>query len=87
MPQVTVEFYGIPRQRAGRMELTVEAATVGAALAAVAGVCPELKDLCAGGRLAPAYRLSLDGRRFLTEVEERLEPGSRLLLLSADAGG
>jgi hypothetical protein len=32
---VTVEFFGIPRQRAGRAELVVPAGTVAEALAAV----------------------------------------------------
>src|SRR5207245_10404950 len=40
--QVMVEFYGIPRQRAGRAELTVTARTVGDVLAAVERACPGL---------------------------------------------
>jgi hypothetical protein len=88
MTQVTIEFYGIPRQRAGRAELGVTAATVADALAAVAAACPGLRALrTTDGRLAPHYLLSLDGERFLTEPGESLPPGSRLLLLSADAGG
>jgi hypothetical protein len=39
------------------------------------------------GRLALQCALSLDGERFLTDPAERLRPGDRLLLLSADAGG
>jgi molybdopterin converting factor small subunit len=85
---VTVEFYGIPRLRAGVAELAVEAATVGDALAAVERACPRLAGLRrADGRLAPQYLLSLDGRRFLSEPGERLAAGDRLLLLGADAGG
>jgi molybdopterin converting factor small subunit len=88
VPTVTVEFYGVPRARAGRGELTVRAATVADALAAVAAQCPDLAGVCfADGRLAPHYVLSLDGQRFLTDPAERLRPGDRLLLLSADAGG
>ena len=87
-PAVTVEFYGIPRARAGRSKLTVRAATVGDALAAVVAAAPQLAGLClADGRMAPQYVLSLDGQRFLTDPAERLRPGDRLLLLSADAGG
>jgi hypothetical protein len=41
----------------------------------------------ADGRLAPVYLLSLNGERFLTDLDERLPAGARLLLLSADAGG
>ncbi len=87
MPDVTIEFYGIPRQRAGRTELTVQAATVGDALAAVERACPGLQGVCVDGRLAPHYRLSLDGREFITDMNEPLQSTTRLLLLSADAGG
>lgn len=85
---VTVEFYGIPRQRAGRAELAASAGTVRELLAAVEHACPGLGGLVqADGRLTPHYLLSLDGRRFVTDLGQRLRPGERLLLLSADAGG
>ncbi len=85
---VTVEFYGVPRQRAGRPELAVAARTVGELLAAVEAACPGLAGLRRpDGRLAPHYLLSLDGREFVTDVGQELRPGERVLLLSADAGG
>jgi molybdopterin converting factor small subunit len=85
---VTVEFFGIPRLRAGRAELTVAAATVGEALAAVERACPELRGLVQpDGRIAPHYLLSLDGQQFVIGPGTQLAPGERLLLLSADAGG
>jgi sulfur-carrier protein len=84
---VTVEFFGVPRLRAGRAELAVEARTVAAALAAVERACPRLEGLVRAGRLAPHYLLSVNGERFVTGLEEPLRPGTRLLLLSADAGG
>jgi hypothetical protein len=37
--------------------------------------------------LAPHYALSLNGQRFLRDLDYLLVPGDRLLLLSADAGG
>jgi molybdopterin converting factor small subunit len=87
-PQVTVEFFGIPRARAGRAELTVQAATAAEAVAAIASACPALAGLRGTeGRLAPQYLLSLDGQRFLSDLSEPLHAGDRLLLLSADAGG
>jgi molybdopterin converting factor small subunit len=86
-PQVTVEFFGVPRARAGRAELAVAAATVAEALAAVERACPGLKGLVRAGRLAPHYLLSINGERFVTRLEEPLGPSTRLLLLSADAGG
>jgi molybdopterin converting factor small subunit len=87
MSEVIIEFYGIPRERAGRADLTVHAATVGAALSEVERACPGLRGLCHAGRLAQHYRLSLDGREFLTSFGQALPQGARLLLLSADAGG
>jgi len=87
VPEVTIEFFGIPRQRAGRADLAVRADTVGNALAAVVNACPALADVFLDGKLAPHYRLSINGQRFVSEMGERLESGIRLLLLSADAGG
>jgi molybdopterin converting factor small subunit len=87
MPEVIIEFYGIPRERAGRTEITVQAATVGEALLEVERHCPGLRGLFTAGRLAEHYRLSLDGRQFLTDSGQRLSDGARLLLLTADAGG
>ena len=88
MAEVTVEFYGIPRRRAGRAQLAVDASTAAAALVRVAAACPALGGLVTpDGRLAPLYLLSVDGERFVTDLTEPLPPGTRLLLLSADAGG
>ena len=85
---VTVEFFGIPRQRAGRAELTARAGTVAELLQSVEQSCPGLNGLRqADGRLSPHYLLSVDGQRFVTDLHEGLRPGDRLLLLSADAGG
>ncbi len=88
IPTVTVEFFGVPRARAGRAEITLSAVTPSEALAAVVAACPALKDaMQTDGRLAPHYVLSLDGQRFITDLNESLSPGDRLLLLSADIGG
>ena len=49
-----LEFFGIPRQRAGRAELVVPAAAVGEALTAVERECPGLAGLVrSDGRLSP----------------------------------
>ncbi len=86
--EVTIEFYGIPRLRAGRAELAVRVGTVAEVLAEVEQTCPGLAGLVqAQGRLDPHYLLSLDGRRFINDWRQRLQPGERVLLLSADAGG
>jgi molybdopterin converting factor small subunit len=86
--QVTVEFYGVPRQRAGWAELVVAGETLAGVLAAVQRACPGLRDLVgADGRLAPSYRISINGERFVDDLGERLAAGERVLILSADAGG
>ena len=86
--QVTVEFLGIPRLRAGRAELQVPPGTVGELLATVEKSCPGLAGMVRGdGRLVPHYLLSLDGQEFIADLRQPVEPGTRLLLLSADAGG
>jgi len=85
---VIVEFFGIPRERAGRSELAATAGSLASVLMAVQEECPRLSDLRqAHGGISPHYRISLDGQRFLTDVEEILPAGSHVLILSADAGG
>ena len=86
---VTVEFFGIPRQRAGRAELLVRrAGTAAEVLEAVQRECPQLADLVKPrGGLSGHYLLSLEGKEFITDLQQPLPPGSRVLLLSADAGG
>jgi molybdopterin converting factor small subunit len=85
---VTVEFFGIPRQRAGRAELVVQGESIAEVLAAVRQACPHLADLVAkDGRLAAHYLLSIDGIDFVADLRQRLAPDTRILLLSADAGG
>lgn len=85
---VIVEFFGVPRLRAGQAEVAVPIGSVLTILQAISERCPSLPDLLtADGHLAPHYLLSLDGRAFVTDLSCEVPPGSRLLLLSADAGG
>jgi molybdopterin converting factor small subunit len=87
-PKVTVEFYGMPRHKAGCSELAVSAATLAEALAQIELSCPGLKGLFrADGSLEPQYLISIDGREFTRDLDYPLSAGTRLLLLSADAGG
>jgi molybdopterin converting factor small subunit len=83
---VRVEFYGLARLRAGRAELIVDAATIGAALAAADAACPELQSRREIG-LSPEYRVSVGGRYFTDNPGELLADGESLLVLGADAGG
>jgi molybdopterin converting factor small subunit len=85
---VIVEFFGVPRQRSGCAELTVDAGTIAEVLAQVQDRCPKLRMLLdAHGRLCKEYLISINGERFMTDMQERLKPGERLLILSSDAGG
>jgi molybdopterin converting factor small subunit len=88
LPRVVVEFYGVPRHRAGRAELVLHAASLGQALEEVVRACPALADLRKpDGRPAPSYLVSLNGERFLSGPDEPVREGDRVLILSADAGG
>jgi molybdopterin converting factor small subunit len=88
MSVVMVEFFGVPRSRAGRTELAVPGGTIADVLAAIERDCPGLAGLRrSDGSLAPHYLLSINGERFVTDQGQQLGPGDRLLLLSADAGG
>jgi molybdopterin converting factor small subunit len=85
---ITVEFYGIPRQRAGKSGLVVQAGTVGEVLAAVQQHCPQLTGIVGSdGRLAAHLALSINGQRFVRDLSQPLQPGDSVLLLSADMGG
>lgn len=86
-PEIRVEFYGVPRLRAGRADLTVAAATVAEALGAVEKACPGLERLWQGSQLRPEFLLSLNGERFVGDLTQRLKSGDCLLILSADVGG
>lgn len=85
---VTIELFGIPRIRAGRRQFEVQAATVGEALTGLAQLCPTLEGaIVEGDHLHPAYRLSINGDRFVADPQTRLDDGDALWLLSADVGG
>ena len=85
---VRVEFYGIPRQRAGVASLDVSADCVGTALRRVAEVLPEFAAACVcDGVLRPGLLANVNGAVFTTETNDSLADGDVLLIMSADAGG
>jgi hypothetical protein len=86
---IIVEFFGIPRLRAGQAEMVIEAETVAQALSVAQALFPGLEGLVLpGGVIGPSFRVSINGTRFVTRgLAERLAPGDHLLILSADAGG
>jgi sulfur-carrier protein len=83
-----VEFFGVPRQRAGAAVLEVQAETFGQLLTNLVMRVPPLGALVDGdGRLHKSFAASLNGDRFISEPETRLANGDHVLILSADAGG
>lgn len=85
---VQVEFFGIPRARAGVTQTTVDGDTVGAILEDLARRFPKLAESCIEGcHLKPGYTLNLRGDLFLTDPQAKLVDGDVLLFLSLDAGG
>jgi molybdopterin converting factor small subunit len=85
---IEIEFYGVPRLRAGKSRLRLEARSIGQALREVARTCPGLNDsVLQDGGIQPAYKLSLNGDRFVSDPQTPLTEGDTLLLLSADVGG
>jgi len=88
MPVVHVELFGVLRRRAGRPSLAAEGNTPREVLRHVMCDCPAVGNLLTDDRrLSPHCLLSLNGERFLDDLDERLPDGAQLLILSADAGG
>ena len=86
--RVTIELYGVPRLRAGTAQVSVEAATLFDALLSLIQACPSLDGtVIVSGSVLPAYRISLNGERFVKDPATPLVSGDVLLLLSADVGG
>ncbi|WP_435010933.1 hypothetical protein P12x_002223 [Tundrisphaera lichenicola] len=85
---IKVELYGVPRLRAGTGLVSLEAADVGSAMIELGRACPALEgSVLMGDRVHPAYKLSLNGDRFVDEPGTALLEGDVLLLLAADVGG
>ncbi|MGH9628545.1 MAG: MoaD/ThiS family protein [Bryobacteraceae bacterium] len=82
-----VEFFGVPRQRAGISELEVQADTLGRLLGALAAQIPQLGELIAVDRLHPAFVANLNGDQFVSDPATLLGEDDCVLILSADAGG
>jgi molybdopterin converting factor small subunit len=85
---VRIEFYGIPRQRAGVEAIDVEAATLGEAITQAARALPQLAGSCVDGdRLRAGYLANVNTTTFTADPRTPLAPGDVVLILSADAGG
>ena len=85
---VHVEFFGIPRQRAGVASVDVEADSLGEVVRQLAGRFPRLAKTCLeSDRLKSGYTANINGRSFTTDPATPLNDGDSVLILSADAGG
>ena len=89
---IRVEFYGIPRRRAGTSEASVDVFDGGAALRDVLREIgrrfPELAAECFDGdRLRDGFAVNVGGQQFVTDFDTRLRDEDSVLILSADAGG
>jgi molybdopterin converting factor small subunit len=82
-----VEFFGVPRERAGVSALEVQAETLGQLLGTLASRMPSLSEIIERDRLHPAFVANLNGDRFVTDPGTPLGADDCVLILSADAGG
>ena len=82
-----VEFFGVPRERAGVSALEVHADTLGQLLGMLARRMPSLSEIIQDDRLHPAFVANLNGDRFVTDPGTPLQGDDSVLILSADAGG
>jgi len=82
-----VEFFGVPRERAGVAELELRADTLGQLMTALAMRFPSLDELITGDRLRSSFVANLNGDRFVSDPRTELTEHDCVLILSADAGG
>ena len=88
MAKVFVEFFSIPRERAGVAEAEVDAETLAEAYVELERRFPALSGRCLkDGRLLPGYLANINGAEFTGDPQRKLQDGDTLLLLSADVGG
>ncbi len=88
---IRVEFYGIPRQRAGAactvlpLPGPVSLETV---IRHLAAQFPTLAAECLQeNSLQPGYVANIDGQQFVRDPQTQLPDNTCLLIMSADAGG
>ncbi len=89
---VSIEFYGIPRARAGQASAAMPTGgnqlDLGTLLVELSRQFPALAAECIdGNRLKHGYTANLDGGRFVSDPKTPLHDGDKVLILSSDAGG
>jgi molybdopterin converting factor small subunit len=82
-----IEFFGIPRQRAGVPKLELHASNLGELLAAVAARLPTLAEFITADRLHSTLVANLNGDHFISDPATPLVNDDCVIILSADVGG
>ena len=89
--KVLVEFFGIPRQRAGVAEHIVQlpdGSTIASVYKTLAKDIPQFADACLTEHgLQPGYIASVNGLQFVKENSMMIRSGDVIQILSADVGG
>lgn len=89
---IHVEFFGIPRLRAGVASITVleekQEATLAEVLTATCRQLPDFGAACVDQQqLREGYVANLAGQEFVRDPQTRIQTGQAILIMSADAGG
>ena len=89
---VEVEFFGIPRSRAGvpsaRCEFSEPQTTLVSIIRDLERRFPDFGSDCTHkGALAPSVVVNLAGERFVRDPTTPIYDGETVLIMSADAGG
>lgn len=85
---VRVEFYGIPRQRAGVATANVVGTRLGELIQELARQFPLFgRDCVANGCLQPGFTANLNGERFTSDPATVICDSDVVLIMSLDAGG
>lgn len=82
-----VEFFGVPRDRAGVAETELQADSLGQLLATLAVQFPEFGQLLESDPQYSTFVANLNGDRFVSDPQTPLTEADCVLILSADAGG
>ena len=90
--KIKVEFFGVPRLRAGVAEFFVDVAThqnrLGDVFMEIQRQLPGLATECfADGKIRKEYVVNVSGREFTRSLDRVVSPGDSLLIMSSDAGG
>jgi hypothetical protein len=83
-----MEFFGLARTRAGVSSVELEAESLRAATVQVERLYPDVSQMCfENGELRAGWVININGRSFVRDLDQLLEPNDCALLMSADVGG